>query len=229
MPSIPFERYQFKPFIGSSHTLVLRELAALPHDCSVLDVGAGSGVFGRLLKERGCTQVDAVEPDAATRAQITPAYRQVYSELPDAAGKSYQVILLLDVLEHTAAPEAFLQKILELLAPEGRLIVSVPNIAHWSVRIPLFFGRFSYTDRGILDRTHLQFFDRFRFNALFLKHPQLVIEKRDVTIEPAEFLLPKQLWDNAIFRGVALLRLAAARLLPGLLGYQMLIIARKTS
>ena len=41
----------------------------------------------------------------------------------------------------------------------GYIIVSVPNVAHFSVSIPLLLGRrFEYQDAGILDRTHLKFF-----------------------------------------------------------------------
>jgi hypothetical protein len=52
-----------------------------------------------------------------------------------------------------------LKKIIKLLEPQGCVIVSVPNIAHLSVSLPLLLlRRFDYRDAGILDRTHLRFF-----------------------------------------------------------------------
>ena len=79
---------------------------------------------------------------------------ECFSEL-----QSYDLILLLDVLEHLVDPVGTLKRLSTLLKPGGHVIVSVPNIAHLSVSLPLLFGRrFTYTEAGILDRTHLKFF-----------------------------------------------------------------------
>jgi hypothetical protein len=53
---------------------------------------------------------------------------------------------------------ATLRQLADHTAPGGHLVVSVPNIANWAMRLNLLLGRFDYTDRGILDRTHLRFF-----------------------------------------------------------------------
>ncbi|MGO9233053.1 MAG: class I SAM-dependent methyltransferase [Methylocella sp.] len=74
---------------------------------------------------------------------------------------SPDLLLFLDVLEHLPNPEKLLSRLTAELAPGGTVIVSLPNIAHLSVSIPLlFWGRFNYVDAGILDRTHLRFFVR---------------------------------------------------------------------
>ncbi|HUZ62590.1 MAG TPA: methyltransferase domain-containing protein, partial [Acetobacteraceae bacterium] len=71
------------------------------------------------------------------------------------------LVLLLDVLEHLADPLKLLSAITSIMAPHATVIVSVPNIAHLSVSIPLLLrGEFTYRDAGILDRTHLRFFVR---------------------------------------------------------------------
>ena len=73
--------------------------------------------------------------------------------------KTYDLILLLDVLEHLPDSTATLQKLSRLLVAGGHVIVSVPNIAHLSVSVPLLLKRrFNYQDAGIMDRTHLRFF-----------------------------------------------------------------------
>lgn len=68
------------------------------------------------------------------------------------------MILAADVLEHLVAPEQLLQRLPEVLCPDGRIIVSLPNVAHVSVRLSLVLGRFDYTETGILDRTHLHLY-----------------------------------------------------------------------
>jgi len=68
------------------------------------------------------------------------------------------VIVFADVLEHLRQPEEILSRCKQLLLPSGFVIASIPNIAHWSMRWNLLFGRFDYTNLGLLDRTHLRFF-----------------------------------------------------------------------
>src|SRR5439155_24466058 len=60
--------------------------------------------------------------------------------------------------DHLVDPLATLEWARGLLAEGGRAIVSLPNVAHWSVRWSLLVGRFDYADYGLLDRTHLRFF-----------------------------------------------------------------------
>ena len=46
------------------------------------------------------------------------------------------------------------------LRPGGRLVLTTPNVANWAIRLSLLGGRWRYTDRGILDRTHVHLFTR---------------------------------------------------------------------
>jgi hypothetical protein len=55
---------------------------------------------------------------------------------------------------------AALARLRPFLRPGGRLVVSTPNVANWAVRLSLLAGRWQYTDRGILDRTHTHLFTR---------------------------------------------------------------------
>jgi 2-polyprenyl-3-methyl-5-hydroxy-6-metoxy-1,4-benzoquinol methylase len=72
----------------------------------------------------------------------------------------YDVVLFGDTLEHLPDPGAVLARLRPRVKPGGVLVVSVPNIANWAIRLSLLAGRFRYTDRGILDRTHLRFYTR---------------------------------------------------------------------
>jgi len=131
------------------------------------------------------------------------------------------------VIEHLPNPEEFLKSVAKMLNPGGVLLLSVPNVAHWSVRIPLLFGFFNYTDRAILDKTHLQFFTRRRLTKILHDVGSLKITHLGATIEPAEFVLPKIIWNNPIFRFCSQIRLTIAHLLPGLMAYQHVAILRK--
>lgn len=72
---------------------------------------------------------------------------------------SFDLILALDVLEHLKDPERALGDLRKMLTPDGALIVSLPNVAHWPIGMKLaMLGRFDYEDAGVMDRTHLHFF-----------------------------------------------------------------------
>ena len=139
-------------------------LPLLPKDPRrILEVGAGAGATLKWLKSiYPRAETTAVEINSALRDEleenadvaIIGPIDEVYSQL-----KTYDLILLLDVLEHLPNSTAILQKLSRLLATGGHVIVSVPNIAHLSVSVPLLLRRqFNYKDAGILDRTHLSFF-----------------------------------------------------------------------
>jgi SAM-dependent methyltransferase len=132
---------------------------------SILDVGAGTGATSAWLKSRypGCRTV-ALEGNAAVMDELsdnvdTAILVDLNGHLPNIA--SPDLILLLDVLEHLVDPLRILKEITERMDYSGTVIVSLPNVAHASVSLPLLLrGRFEYQDSGILDRTHLRFFDR---------------------------------------------------------------------
>ena len=221
------EKYQNKPFFGSSHSWAIEIAEKLPKNSPVLDIGCGSAPIGLALKERGFTELYAVEVDEAAKDNAKEIYKTVTNNLETFGNQKFKLILLLDVIEHLPNPELFLRAVEKFIAPDGMILISVPNVAHWSVRIPLFFGFFNYTDRAILDRTHLHFFTRRSLIKLLNKFPDLFIEQTGATIEPAEFLLPRPIWDNEFFKGISKFRLIVANLLPGLMAYQHVVVVKK--
>jgi 2-polyprenyl-3-methyl-5-hydroxy-6-metoxy-1,4-benzoquinol methylase len=102
------ERYQFKPFPGSSHFWVLEQIAALnPQTTAVLDIGAATGLIGKALHEHGFRNLTAVEIDPAARAELQTTYTQVEASIDPLTNNRYDLILLLDVLEHLPRPRHF--------------------------------------------------------------------------------------------------------------------------
>lgn len=138
----------------------------------ILDVGCGSGYFGAYLKESGkANQVFGIEliEEAATEAatlldRVICADLDVFdlSTLSDKWGEiSFDFIVCADVLEHVKNPWATLASLAKYLKPGGKLVVSIPNVRHWSVVVSLLLrGRWDYQDAGIMDRTHLRFFTK---------------------------------------------------------------------
>jgi 2-polyprenyl-3-methyl-5-hydroxy-6-metoxy-1,4-benzoquinol methylase len=132
----------------------------------LLDVGCGSGAFGRLLRsQRPDIELWAVEPDPASARAAEDGFDHVIAEefpsdrLP--SGR-FDVIVFADVLEHMVEPENALQAAVKALAPSGVAVASIPNVRHWRAVVwPLLrHGAWTYTETGILDRTHLRFFTR---------------------------------------------------------------------
>jgi SAM-dependent methyltransferase len=139
-------------------------LARVPAGACVLEVGAHTGFFTSLLRERGC-RVTALEADPRAAALAgAHAERVVTGDVEDPAVRArldgpFDRVLFMHVLEHLVDPWAVLRAVRTLVAPGGRLIALLPNVACWRVRKALFLGgTFEYEDTGILDRTHLRFF-----------------------------------------------------------------------
>lgn len=157
--------------VNSAHSLAI---GAVVPGSDVLDIGAADGSVARVLKKLGC-RVWGIEADKIAAEEAALACEAVVvgdveaMDLPEAlGGKRFDVVLLLDVLEHLRDPAAVLSSIKGVLAPKGYAVASIPNVAHVAVRLQLLKGRFTYTDTGLLDRTHLRFFDRASVGELLL-------------------------------------------------------------
>lgn len=138
----------------------------IPENCQVLDVGTGSGALGRYLKPRNC-RVDGItySEEEALLAQPDYAHLEVINlerTLPSAcfAKSTYDVVVCADILEHLRNPLDILCDIRDLLAPGGTVLLSIPNATYMGVIFGLMGGRFVRTQEGILDATHVNFFDR---------------------------------------------------------------------
>ena len=81
--------------------------------------------------------------------------------------QSIDFIIFGDVLEHLTHPERILKLCKYWLKPNGKIIASIPNLMHISAMKELVKGNFSYTDRGLLDRTHCHLFTRKEIIKMF--------------------------------------------------------------
>ena len=166
------DRADYEPSIelSSSHGQFL-SWAACKSAERVLDLGCADGSLAAQLRSLGhvVTGVDAREaPGVKERVDkfiLADLDHGVPAEVVD--GAPYEVIVVADVLEHCREPGEILSELHSILAPDGRVLVSVPNFSHWYVRARVASGRFNYDRRGILDRGHLRFFTARTLERLF--------------------------------------------------------------
>jgi SAM-dependent methyltransferase len=149
-------------------TQLLRERASLVAKAApakrggrLLDVGCGSGAFARMMSGRGYDAV-GVEPFSLGRPVKEPGLeliRAPFESVRSELGR-FDVVTMWHVLEHIPDPKALLEGVLEVLNPDGVLVVSVPNFASWQSRF--FKGGWFHLDPP----RHITHFDRTTLHAL---------------------------------------------------------------
>jgi 2-polyprenyl-3-methyl-5-hydroxy-6-metoxy-1,4-benzoquinol methylase len=209
----------YVPFNPRPHRSHEKLLAVVGRAGRVLDVGCSSGYLAERLQAGGNVVVGLdVDEDAAQQARRY--CEAVYvgdvetMDLP-LEPASFDVVLCGDVIEHLRDPQAFLERVRPLLRPEGRLVLSTPNIANWAMRLGLLFGRFRYTERGLLDRTHTHLFTR--------KTLVECLEAAGYRVTSFDFTVPVPALSTPRVEGLAH---GIGRLRPSLFAYQFLVEAR---
>ncbi len=142
----------------------------------VLDVGCATGYLAAVLSATGCRVVGVEsDPRAAVRARARDVLVDVITgsiDDEDVRGRvaehgPYDAIVFGDVLEHLPGPEQTLAALATQLGDGGRVVVSLPNVGHWTARRALVRGRFPREEHGIFDATHLRWFTRVGAHDLF--------------------------------------------------------------
>jgi SAM-dependent methyltransferase len=218
----PSDEYELKGGPDSSHGRVLSLLASRPAS-KILDLGCSGGQLAARLQQVGhhVTGVDRTEV-AGVRDRVASFVRADLDEgLPPEVGCGFDVVLAADVLEHVRDPQRLLHDAKGALRPGGRLVVCVPNIAHWYPRFRTLFGLFDYDQRGILDRTHLRFFTRRSIKGLLEREGFSILREEPIGL-PLEVLSSRSGDQPGIARRLDHLLLAAW---PTMFAYQFLIEA----
>lgn len=213
LESVGYVQLNERPLGGHARLLDL-----VGADKRVLDVGCSSGYLARPLVERGCTVVGIEsDPEAAEAARAVCEDVLVgdveVMALPFENG-SFDVILCGDLIEHLREPEQFLARMRPYLRDRGRLVLSTPNVANWAMRLSLLAGSWRYTERGILDRTHLHLFTR--------KTLVETLSRAGYGIVELDFTVPVPVLGTP---GVERIAHAVGRLRPPLLAYQFVVAA----
>jgi len=201
----------------------------LPSGARVLDVGCGVGAVTAMANEGKNNTVICLEPDRA-RAQAAMArgltvQRGALDEAFVAEHGRFDAIVFGDVLEHLADPGAALELAGSALTPGGVIIASVPNVAHWTVRLSLLAGRFDYEDSGIMDATHLRWFTRASLRRLLA---QQGLEISDLRYAAGKWLPAYRSYPWRLLPGRSrpALIVALLHLFPTLFACQFVVAAR---
>jgi 2-polyprenyl-3-methyl-5-hydroxy-6-metoxy-1,4-benzoquinol methylase len=194
-------------------------LDMVPAGGRVLDVGCSGGYLAERLVAGGAT-VAGIELDPAAAERARSVCEQVLVgdvealELPFEQS-SFDAIVCADLIEHLRDPGAFLRRVRPLLRPGGRLVLTTPNVANWTIRLALLFGRWRYTERGILDRTHAH---------LFTKRTLVeCLDESGYELELLDFTVPVPVVGTAVLERIAH-RVGSIR--PQLFAFQFVAAAR---
>lgn len=94
---------------------------------TVLDLGCGAGHYARLFVARGASEVTAVDRSAAMTAQIPAPIQAVTADAATIRlGRSYDLVLMLGLLEFVDDPRTVTANAAAHLALGGRLVLLVP-------------------------------------------------------------------------------------------------------
>jgi SAM-dependent methyltransferase len=186
----------------------------------VLDVGCSSGYLSAELARSGSTVV-GIDVDPAAAAEAGRCCERVLvgdveaMDLSALEPASFDAIVCGDVVEHLRDPCAALARLRPLLRTDGKLVLTTPNVANWTLRLSLLFGRWRYTSRGLLDRGHVHLFTR----ATLVE----CVEAAGYRVESVDYTVPVPLVGTA---PVERLAHGLARLRPPLFAYQFVLVAR---
>ena len=207
--------YQSKLSFMSPHSLALDRV---PAGSRVLDIGCAGGYLGPEFAAKGCV-VDGIDSFPAVGPGLNEFYlHDLNSGLPLLDYSKYDSILLLDVIEHLAKPENFLDQLRNVLSsnPSVEVIVSTANVAFLVTRLMLLLGQFNYGKRGILDLTHTRLFTFGSFARMIEQAGFDVVERVGI---PGPY--PLALGDNRLSRLLLILNRGLIRISRGLFSYQI--------
>ena len=243
MAAAVFEKYRVEEVNRALVSLVGRPR-------TVLDVGCGVGLNGAAIKRTGARVTGleivprSIERARAVLDEVVSADITSDQAVAEAlGGRKFDLIVFADVLEHMVHPRATLERFLPYLEDDGQILVSLPNVAAWTVRLGLLAGRFDYQPSGILDDTHLRFFTRKSAARLCESAglEVLAIEQNPMLVRAAKELILQTLvgegdaptalsesWSYKAYQAfLRPLEDLVANRAPGLLAFQNVILARK--
>lgn len=194
---------------NDSHSILAK--AALGSK-TILDVGCGVGYIGRAIKEKQDCLIDGIDIDKTALSFAKKYYDHVslmkIGDLKDPAFTDflndktlYDCIICGDIIEHLVDPGYIIAVLSKKLSKTGKLLVSIPNIAHIDVIANLIDGNFNYGETGILDNTHLRFWTESSFYD-FIKN---VNETHRVSLSPkllAKTIVKHPILDTRYFNEI---------------------------
>ncbi|MCJ8331233.1 MAG: glycosyltransferase [Lentisphaeria bacterium] len=220
------EKYQLKKNKYSSHQRLINAVGELEKGQAILDIGCGSGFLAKHLIEMGhsVTGVDIYYSKEAEEACTRFEVFDLEAGLGLKRDEQFDVIILADILEHMRHPDQLLFLVRKHLKPDGIVIASTGNVANIYIRLSLLIGDFSYTERGILDRTHYRLFTLKSFRETIQSCGFKKIRQSCCPI-PFENIIPK--WPK-IASIISFFYMFGVWVWPSLFAYQVIIESEHT-
>ncbi|MBN1617752.1 class I SAM-dependent methyltransferase [Candidatus Dojkabacteria bacterium] len=152
----------------------------------IIDMGCDSGSLCKLLKENKKCEVYGLEINKSVAQKAQKICKKVWTNSLDEditfdlIKEKFDYVIFADVLEHTVNPSRILMNTKKILNPNGEILISIPNIAHQSIRLELLNGSFDPELTGILDNTHLHYFTLKSFSDILKESGYIIVEKKYV-------------------------------------------------
>lgn len=212
-----YTQFNFTPY--ETHMLVWDKIT---ENNRVLDLGCASGYFAKELLKKNCRVwgIDADEQVVKEAKKYCIDAKVIdFDDIDTLPFKKsfFDYILLLDILEHLRNPDKLLKLLRKYLKRDGKIIISVPNVAFISIRLALLRGKFDYRKIGIMDETHLHFYTKKSLIDLIRKSGWKIVDFDTASGFSQITLIGKYLkhipkyWQYRI-----------TKLMPTVLGYQFI-------
>jgi len=218
------EKYALKRDRFSSHSQILKQVAESSEGRSldILDIGCGAGLLASRIAALGhrVVGIDIYDNEQARKNCAEFHVADVEKGFPLEPSDRFDLILFSDVLEHARNPEYVLLRARSHLKANGRIIASSGNVANLYVRLNMLLGRFTYTERGILDKTHCRLFTRGNFIEI-VEQCGFRVVKRRATPVPFEFVFGEGMFSRAM----SFVNMLGACVWPSLFAYQIILEA----
>lgn len=195
-------RYVYRIDLSKENTSHTKILKLIDRDKYVLEIGCATGYMTRHLKEELGCRVVCVEIDHKAAEKAKPYCEELvigdiealdYGET--LGDRRFDVVIMADILEHLKDPRSLLEKLRHFLTETGCILFSIPNGAHGSVALELLDGKWEYRSEGLLDRSHLRFFDKDSLSFLLDETGYIISQLDRVIIHPRDTEM-KTPWDS---------------------------------
>lgn len=160
--------YGFNRSPHSPHSIVFN---LIKKEKTLLDVGCNSGLLGKELIKKNVIS-DGIDINKKALLEANKYYRKtfirdLYNPNLKIPNIKYDYIVFSDLLEHIPRPDKLLLSSKKYLKDNGQIIVSIPNVARFEIRMKLLFGKFNY-EPGIMSPDHLRFFTKKSSVKMFI-------------------------------------------------------------
>ena len=154
----PFKNYMVqKNIVRPKYFFVINEINnRFKKNIKILDFGSGKNDITTIIKRSGYENIDAFDDCNDVwynldNKKILQDYSKkqgfsFYDNFEQLSGKKYDLILLLDVIEHIPRPKSLLKSIIDLLDTNGRIFITVPNSVSIRKRLSVLVGKTNYAN-----------------------------------------------------------------------------------